>query len=457
MEINGSTNTQKFISFGCWNNLNGDGTNLEKVTTKLKEEIQETNPNFIIIAGDNYYPYKEEKEEKKDKKEKKEKKDISFESSSSSSSEQSLIEPPKKEKEKEKIIKTELLERGINLLSDIEIPIYMILGNHDLETNVIDKTTYYINSVENLEPIGSCYIIENEKRITGNMNKIKMLLNNSIMFGEKTLILMIDTSMYDDEDSKKFEVCYNKFNGNNDELSVIREKQREFINNTIEQHKSENIQNLIIVGHHPITAVKIKKNKKLIEPFQEFLSVLLSIPREGFNPKYYYLCADLHSYQIGNIKITNELDVNKTIGITQYVVGTGGTKLDPLFLDQEPIQNIIRDNGDMFIDDSVYDNYGVKYTMTKSQIDASTEGYSHGFLECSLLENDNLEFEFIRVDGQRIRENTNIGGRKRKHKYFMNVIKTLKKRLSKIKSKRRAKPIKRTRRTKRKVIRTIRK
>ena len=56
MEINGSTNTQKFISFGCWNNLNGDGTNLEKVTTKLKEEIQETNPNFIIIAGDNYYP-----------------------------------------------------------------------------------------------------------------------------------------------------------------------------------------------------------------------------------------------------------------------------------------------------------------------------------------------------------------------------------------------------------------
>ena len=156
------------------------------------------------------------------------------------------------------------------------------------------------------------------------------------------------------------------------------------------------------------------------------------------------------------------MDVNKTIGITQYVVGTGGTKLDPLFLDQEPIQNIIRDNGDMFIDDSVYDNYGVKYTMTKSQIDASTEGYSHGFLECSLLEDDNLEFEFIRVDGQRIRENTNVGGRKRKHAYLMNVIKTLKRRLSKIKSKRRAKPIKRTRSektrpTKRKVIRTIRK
>ena len=31
------------------------------------------------------------------------------------------------------------------------------------------------------------------------MNKIRMLLNNSIMFGEKTLILMIDTSMYDDD------------------------------------------------------------------------------------------------------------------------------------------------------------------------------------------------------------------------------------------------------------------
>ena len=269
--------------------------------------------------------------------------------------------------------------------------------------------------------------------------------------------------MYDDDDAPEFKVCYNKFNVNNDELSVIREKQRAFINETIEQHKSKNIQNLIVVGHHPITAIKIKKNNILIEPFQEFLNVLLSIPREGFNPKYYYLCADLHSYQIGNITITDTTN-NKTIGINQYVVGTGGTKLDPLFLDQEPIQNIIRENNEgKFMSDSVYDNYSVKYTMTSSQIDASTRGYSHGFLECSLLENDNLEFEFIRVDGQRIREHTNIGGgnRKRKHKYFMNIIKTLKKRLSKIKSKRRTRPKKRARTQKktqkRKLIRTMRK
>jgi hypothetical protein len=223
----------------------------------------------------------------------------------------------------------------------------MVLGNHDLETNVIDKKPYYIDSVipENLEPVGSCYIVENEKRITGNIDKIKFQLNNSIMFGEKTLILMIDTSMYDDDDAPEFKVCYNKFNVNNDELSVIREKQRAFINETIEQHKSENIQNLIIVGHHPITAVKIKKSNILIEPFKEFLNVLLSIPREGFNPKYYYLCADLHSYQIGNADITDTTN-NKTIGITQYVVGTGGTKLDPLFLDQEPIQNIISTNNE---------------------------------------------------------------------------------------------------------------
>jgi hypothetical protein len=282
------------------------------------------------------------------------------------------------------------------------------------------------------------------------------------MFGEKTLILMIDTSMYDPHDSNKFTVCYNKFDNNNDELLVIREKQLEFINQTIEEHRSENIQNLIIVGHHPITAIKIKKSNILIEPFQPFLNVLLSMPREGFNPKYYYLCADLHSYQIGNIDITDTTN-NKTIGITQYVAGTGGTKLDPLFLDQEPIQNVISTNNEgKFMSDENYSNYNVKYTMTSSQIDASTRGYSHGFLECSLLERDNLEFEFIRVDGQRIRENgTNIGGGKRKHKYFMNIIKTLKKRLSKIKSKRKARPKKRVRTQKktqkRKVIRTMRK
>ena len=81
------------------------------------------------------------------------------------------------------------------MLSDIDTPIYMVLGNHDLETNVIDKKPYYIDSVENLEPIGSCYIVENEKRVTSGLNtNITLRLNNSIMFGEKTLILMIDTS-----------------------------------------------------------------------------------------------------------------------------------------------------------------------------------------------------------------------------------------------------------------------
>jgi hypothetical protein len=277
---------------------------------------------------------------------------------------------------------------------------------------------------------------------------------------------MIDTSMYDNDDAPEFKVCYNKFNNKNDDLSVIRENQTRFINetinNTIEQYGSENIQNLIIVGHHPITAIKIKKDNIVIEPFKEFLNVLLSIPREGFYPKYYYLCADLHSYQIGNIDITDETN-NKTIGITQYVVGTGGTKLDPLFLVQEEIQNIIRENNEgKFMSDEDYSNYNVKYTMTRSQIDASTRGYGHGFLECSLLEDDNLGFEFIRVDRQRIRElGTNIGGRKRKHNYLMNVIKTLKKRLSKIKSKRRVRSKKRARTQKkpqkRKVIRTIKK
>ena len=98
MKNPGYTNTQRFISFGCWNNLNGDGTNLERVISTLKEEVQEKKPEFIIIAGDNYYPYKEEKEEKK---EKKREKDISL-------SVQSSIEPKKRKRKnnKNRIVRT---------------------------------------------------------------------------------------------------------------------------------------------------------------------------------------------------------------------------------------------------------------------------------------------------------------------------------------------------------------
>ena len=54
----------RFIHFGCWNRdgcINKDSvvnnnTPVTKVMTTLKKYISETKPEFITIAGDNYYP-----------------------------------------------------------------------------------------------------------------------------------------------------------------------------------------------------------------------------------------------------------------------------------------------------------------------------------------------------------------------------------------------------------------
>ena len=53
----------KFVHFGCWNNLNVDnGSGLNQVMVKLNAYVQEEQGQqpveFVIVAGDNYYPDK---------------------------------------------------------------------------------------------------------------------------------------------------------------------------------------------------------------------------------------------------------------------------------------------------------------------------------------------------------------------------------------------------------------
>lgn len=51
--------------------------------------------------------------------------------------------------------------------------------------------------------------------------------------------------------------------------------------------------------------------------------------------KYYYLCADYHSYQDGNVYIP--IDDTTEMNIKQYIVGTGGTKLDEPLVNNTPM------------------------------------------------------------------------------------------------------------------------
>ena len=108
MEDMDENKLDKFIQFGCWNNLNTkvkDGKEkqlgcLNKVFGLLNEYLTkvEVKPKFLIISGDNYYPEKQKED------------DVTT---------NIVIHPDK-------------LIEGFKKL-EIDLPIYMMLGNHDLE------------------------------------------------------------------------------------------------------------------------------------------------------------------------------------------------------------------------------------------------------------------------------------------------------------------------------------
>jgi len=316
-----------FIHFGCWNNLNLNKGCLINVMKLLKERLKDIDKpkiDFLTIAGDNYYPKKEKVEGKK-----------------------------------KKIIIPELLNQGFKYLPK-EIPIYMILGNHDLETNT-GKNNFFINNLDSPEEENNCSIIKYEQIAEHENENIEYSFFKEMMLENGTLIIMIDTSMYS-VDVEEYLPCYKFFlqeTLDNYNVEELREYQLSLIIKTITKYN--NIKNLILIGHHPIIGLKIKDGKGAhINDIIEFDNVLKEIySRLMDNVNYFYLCADVHLYQEGKIVI--KIDETQKMNIQQYIVGTGGTELDTCV-------------GESNIGEKI-ENERLTYTMTRCQERC-------GFLEC---------------------------------------------------------------------------
>lgn len=304
MTSNKSSITNSFIHFGCWNNglcdKNEQTNSVSKVMNKLNKYARKK-INFISIAGDNYYPEKIKKKEKSEKKE-------------------------KKEGDKMKIIYTQNLVSGFSCLPN-NVKINMILGNHDLETNTKNKQQLYIDDITNMEDMNNCYILNSEIKEAVNKN-IKFVLQKTYELSKNTLIIMIDTSMYED-DAINYIPCYNEYFQKKGVIDThitnildLQNMQGDNILNKLDE-LNKRYGNIVIIGHHPITGWKEKNDKNiLINPAIKFIELLLSIYEKQPSSKYYYLCADLHLYQQGTIKIDDKMVIE------QYIVGTGGAELD---------------------------------------------------------------------------------------------------------------------------------
>jgi len=306
----------KFVFFGCWNSLN-ENSNLENTMNMLKTHLT-ANPeiSFVVIGGDNFYPDKSKKKEQKEDKKKEKDKD-----------KDKKEKKDKEEKQQDictKIINLDKLTRGFDFLpKDIEI--YMLLGNHDLETNIGNEQKFCIQHGEDLieEPSNTCTILQHEKHLVSS-NKNITLGTNFVRVLNNTLLLMIDTSMYDTAESESYVPCYNNYYNSNVNIEELRSTQNGWITQNIQNH--DGIKNIIIMGHHPITGFKVKKDEciltELQQPFIDMWKSILQIIPSQINISY--LCADIHNYQESIVVFNSHLKKP----IHQYIVGTGGTELD---------------------------------------------------------------------------------------------------------------------------------
>jgi Icc-related predicted phosphoesterase len=283
------------VSFGCWNQTHtkdGPSDEIKKVMMKLKE----TGKDVVLVSGDNYYPVK-------------------------------TSIKTKAGKEKIKQVNLDELKEGFEYLKDATqgTPVYMNFGNHDVVSN--DQVT--TNSEK------ECIILETELE-EGN-EKFHVGMNHKLNYGTHTLILMIDTSIYSKEkEFKKFNKCYNLLTKLS-QAELIKEQER-FVKTSVEEFQGDNV---IIVGHYPIFYEKEKKmspekqdnwfkpemkeqTKRLsvLENSVDFTNLLFELPEKN----YYYLCADYHLFEEGDVIIKKD---GKERIIHQYISGTGGTELDP--------------------------------------------------------------------------------------------------------------------------------
>ena len=351
----------KFAFFGCWNNLNtkmkkgkakslGD---LKNTMAKLKSFLHTNdynNNDCVIVAGDCYYPSKKKKG----------------------------VDPFEV---KYKEIFDDKLEKGFELLRNAttptNTPVHMIFGNHDLETNTgktpkkqtlflgdignegdgdpdFDNKTFKQRLINEGKLEGNCRILDLEENVFSQNIRIF----NQLHLEDDTLLLMLDTSMYE-KDAAVYLPCYEAFFRKYGRhlyipfdfpqftIPNLKDYQNRCIEKAIQQYisKGRPVKNLIIAGHHPMICIKTKKLldeetgeeplvSQLSTDIHSFNPTLIHIVSRlrndellPSNPNVTYLCADLHLFQSGDIHFQTQ-----DIHIQQYIVGTGGTELD------DPIQ-----------------------------------------------------------------------------------------------------------------------
>jgi hypothetical protein len=375
---------------------------------ELKTQLPAIKPEIVLVTGDNYYPVKPEK---------------------------SLYAFTHGIDEKKFV--PEVFNSGWDclntILESVKPRTYVLLGNHDLEEK------------EGIKP-EEC-VIGAEIPLATNFNMVDLCnvkcIGSTMFVMFTSSIFDTDFDKDDDKNKKKkriIEKCAKQIKAfSGDDITTLNEMRTHavtIINEMVATEKQKcdsegmKILNLVFVCHDPLVCYKYKsadkdkkkdkgkkegdageekkekkekeekkekgdkgekekkKEEKIVQtmPFggELYMDLLCGII-ETVNPiGTYYLCADLHQYQDGDITIKC-VECDKDYEIKQNISGTGGAEQD---------DKIPRDKADELKLKNVegFGKYTVKYVMGESTM-------QFGFTKATVKPGDGgIDFKFMAAD-----------------------------------------------------------
>ena len=305
----------RFTMFGCWNNKfcnphNPEENGMSSVFYSLYQNENKFDPNFYVIAGDNYYP----------------------------TTIKTKAEQGKKAK-KRKVLNSTNLASGFECLKGLDRQVFLLMGNHDLQEE------------KDFGEDHECDIIKQQLELSKDSN---IEVTTSVLVRDDTLFLFLDTNLYEDDEDYQYARCELEYRDKVEQLSHLSKSEiTQHIIDEIQHNTMAQLTNIVkdgyvikymfIIAHHPILGAKQKLNtetntmKTKPQRINNQGAIFIANCFAFFpDAKPYYLCADIHQYQKSSVSISlPDLTLQP---ITQYIVGTGGAELDE-YLPNKPVTN----------------------------------------------------------------------------------------------------------------------
>lgn len=305
----------KLFFMGCWNRLNNNNSNscLKTVIYEIahSDAIYGESYDFGVVLGDNIYPDETKYESDKNNK----------------------IKGQTKQFTKSK------METGIAMFEELNLPLHIVLGNHDVE---------------------NCLMLDIQTKSDnlGNRWNFKSNLYSTLYkYGSHIIkLVVIDTNVLNeynpsrqthiDNDYKKLEASNCKISSN---INSDGKSYYSMLDSILDPSNNSEVSLIIVAGHEPLITVKQGSDGKskivkmsFVNDFMEKVRLL-----KQQNIDVVYICADTHAYMDTIIHSQNKTQ-NKNVSIKQIVAGTGGSYPD---IFNEDFIKSIKENSPVLIDE----------------------------------------------------------------------------------------------------------